>query len=83
MAYSNAIPTDKIFARDAIITLLIPKALRLVGELRRVYARVIQYIRGGYQLSTKWGLISGRFQHNQLNNGAGSLQPEIPSLTLQ
>jgi hypothetical protein len=83
MARGNAIPTDEIFARDAIVTLLIPKALRLAGELRRVYARVIQHTRGGYQLSTKWGLISGRFQHSQLNDGAGSLQPEIPSLTPQ
>ena len=48
MARGNVIPADEIFARDAIVTLLIPKALRLAGKLRRVYARVVQHTRGGY-----------------------------------
>ena len=38
MARGNAIPADQVFARSAIVSLLIPKAIRLAGELRRIYA---------------------------------------------
>ena len=41
MAGGSAITADQIYARGAIVSLLIPKPLRLAGELRRVYARVI------------------------------------------
>jgi hypothetical protein len=63
MRAGNAVPADQIFARNAIVTLLIPKQLRLAGELRRILCRVIQHTRAGYQLNTKWGLLSGRFAH--------------------
>jgi hypothetical protein len=82
MARDNAIPADRIFARDTIVSFLIPKATRLAGELRRIYARVVQHTRAGYQLNTRHGLISGRNQHNQLNSGDSSLLLEIPTLTL-
>jgi hypothetical protein len=81
MARGNAIPADRIFARGAIVSLLIRKAIRLAGELRRICARVVQHTRAGYQLNTRHGLISGRHQHNQLNSGDSSLLPEIPTLT--
>jgi hypothetical protein len=81
MARGNAIPADQIFARGAIVSLLIPKAIRLVGELWRIYAQVVQHTRAGYQLNTKHGLISGRHQHNQLNSSFGSVLLEIPTLT--
>ena len=60
MACGNAILADRIFARGAIVSPLIPKAIRLAGELRRIYARVIQHTRAGYQLNIKHSLISGR-----------------------
>ena len=48
IARSNTIPTDQVFTRSTIISLLIPKAIRLASELRRIYARVVQYTRTGY-----------------------------------
>lgn len=59
MAVGNAIPTDEIFARGAIIALFIPKPCRLASEVKRVFCRVIQYTRAGYQLNTKFSLVSG------------------------
>lgn len=82
MRRNNAIPADKVFARGVVVSLLIPKALRLAGELRRVFARVVQHTRAGYQLNTQWGLISGRHQHSQLNE-VTSTHLEIPTLTPQ
>ena len=41
MARGNAISADQIFARGAIVSFLIPKAIRLAGELRRIYTRVV------------------------------------------
>ena len=38
IARGSTIPTDQVFARSTIISLLIPKAIRLAGELRRIYA---------------------------------------------
>lgn len=44
----NAILTDEIFALGGIMSLFIPKPMRLAGKLRRVYCRIVQYTRGGY-----------------------------------
>lgn len=63
-----------------IVTLLIPKALRLAGEVRRVFCRVIQHTHAGYQLNTKFGLLSGRYQHRELN-GVDNDIPDISMLT--
>ena len=82
MAAGNAIPAGEIYARAGIVSLFIPKSLRLAGELRRVYCRVIQHTRAGYQLNTKWGLITGRHQHSQLN-GVDSDIEDISRLTIQ
>ena len=82
MRAGNTVPADQIFARDAIVSLLIPKDLRLAGELRRVNCRVIQHTTAGYQLNTKWGLLSGRFAHSDLN-GVDDEVDEIPKLTVQ
>jgi hypothetical protein len=61
MRRGAAVPTAEIFARGAIVSLLIPAKMRLAGEARRILCRVVQHTRGGYQLNTKWGLLSGRF----------------------
>ena len=37
----NAIPANQIFARGAIVSFLILKAIRLAGKLWRIYAQVI------------------------------------------
>jgi hypothetical protein len=41
MAQGNDISADEIYDRGRIVTLLIPKQLRLAGELRRVHCRVV------------------------------------------
>jgi hypothetical protein len=82
MRISSAIPASEIFARNVIVSLLIPKELRLVGEMRRIFCRVIQHTRGGYQLNTKWGLLSNRFPHSELN-GVDIDSGEISQLTVQ
>jgi hypothetical protein len=81
MAAGNTIPADKIFAREAIVALFIPKPLRLASEVKRVFCRVIQHTRAGYQLNTKFGLISRRHQHRQLNK-VDSDMPKITCLTI-
>ena len=81
MRAGNTIPADKIFARGGVVSLFIPKSMRLAGELRRVYYRVVQHTRGGYQLISRYGLISGRYQHNQLN-GVDQDMPDIPRMTV-
>ena len=80
----NAIPTTRVFDRDSIVSLLIPSEYRLLGEVRRVFCRVVQHTRGGYQLTTKWGLLTGRFQHIELNRVDHDIGvDEIPKLTVQ
>jgi hypothetical protein len=82
MASRNVVLADEVFARNAMVSLLIPIQNRLAGELRRVYCRVVQHTRGGYQLNTAWGLLSGRYPHDQLN-GLETDTGEIPRLTVQ
>ena len=41
----------------------------------------MQHTRVGYQLNTKYSLISGRHQYNQLNSSNSSILLEIPTLT--
>ena len=60
IAAGDAIPADEIFVHGSIVSLFIPKPLRLTSELRRVYTRIVQHTRAGYQLNTKWRLITGR-----------------------
>jgi hypothetical protein len=38
----------EVFARDSIVSLAIPLNIRLSGELRRVFCRVVQHTAGGY-----------------------------------
>jgi hypothetical protein len=54
--------------------------MRLTGEVKRVFCRVIQHTRTGYQLNTKWGLLHGRFEQSQLN-GIDDDRGEIPVLS--
>jgi hypothetical protein len=82
MRKGGAILASEVFARNAIVSLLIPKEMRLIGEMRRIFCRVIQHTRGGYQLNTKWGLLSNRFPHSELNGVDDDLR-EIPQLTVQ
>jgi hypothetical protein len=41
--------------------------MRLAGEARRVFARVVQNTCGGYSLNPKRGLLKRLFQHSELN----------------
>jgi len=42
MRRGNTLAT-KVFARDSIVSLVIPLNIRLSGELRRVFCRVVQH----------------------------------------
>lgn len=81
MRRGNASSTA-VFARDSIVSLGIPRNIRLSGELRRVFCRVVQHTIGGYQLNTKWGLLNHRYPHSELN-GVEEDNGEIPHLTIQ
>ena len=48
MRVGNTISADQVFDRGAIVSLLIPKPMRLGGEQRRVFCRLIQHTRAGY-----------------------------------
>lgn len=73
------LPTD-VFDRGSIVSLFIPKPMRLTGEVKRVFCRVVQHTRAGYQLNTRWGLLHGRFEQSQLN-GIVDDRGEIPALS--
>jgi hypothetical protein len=62
MRFGSPVLATEVFDRGSIVSLFIPKPMRLTGEVKRVFCRVIQYARTGYQLNTKWGLLYGRFQ---------------------
>ena len=81
MRSGNALASN-VFARDSIVSLTIPLNIRLLGELRRVFCRVVQHTPGGYQLNTKWGLLNHRYPHSELN-GIEEDNGEIPHLTIQ
>lgn len=81
MPRGNASSTTA-FARDSIVSLAIPRNIRLSGELRRVFCRVVQHTVGGYQLNTKLGLLNHRYPHSELN-GVEEDNGEIPYLTIQ
>ena len=81
MRRGNTLATN-VFARDSIVSLTIPRNIRLSGELRRVFCRVVQHTPGGYQLNTKWGLLNHRYPHSELN-GIEEHNGEIPHLTIQ
>jgi hypothetical protein len=81
MCRGNTLAT-KVFARDSIVSLVIPLNIRLSGELRRVFCRVVQHTPGGYQLNTKYGLLNHRYPHSELN-GVDEDKGEIPHLTVQ
>jgi len=83
MASQNVVPADEVYARNMMVSLFIPKPFRLAGELLRVPCRVVQHTRAGYQLNSAWGLLSGRYPHNQLNRVIGDTGIDIPSLTVQ
>ena len=77
----NTIPANEIFAHGSIMSLFIPKPIQLAGELRRVYCRVVQHTHGGYQLVSRYSLISGQHQHNQLNSINQDIL-DIPRMTV-
>jgi hypothetical protein len=52
MRKGNTLATN-VFAHDSIVSLTIPQNIRLSGELRRVFCRVVQHTASGYQLNTK------------------------------
>ena len=81
MRRGNTLATN-VFARDSVVSLTIPLNIRLSGELRRVFCRVVQHTPGGYQLNTKWGLLNHRYPHSELN-GIEEDNGEIPHLTIQ
>ena len=81
MRVGNPVLAIEVFDRESIVSLFIPKPMRLTGEVKRVFCCVIQYIRTGYQLNTKWGLLHGRFEQSQLN-GIDDDRGEIPVLSL-
>jgi hypothetical protein len=76
----NTVSAARVFDRNSVVSLLILGELRLTGEQRRVFCRVVQHTRGGYQLTTKWGLLSGRFQHTELNR-VNTDDGDIPHMT--
>ena len=77
MRKGNTLATN-VFARDSIVSLTIPRNIRLSGELRRVFCRVVQHTASGYQLNTKWGLLNHRYPHSELN-GVEEDNGEIPT----
>ena len=81
MRRGNTLAT-KVFARDSIVSLVIPLNIRLSGERRRVFCRVVQHTASGYQLNTKYGLLNHRYPHSELN-GVDEDNGEIPRLTVQ
>ena len=81
MRKGNTLAT-KVFARDSIVSLVIPLNIRLSGEQRRVFCRVVQHTASGYQLNTKYGLLNYRYPHSELN-GVDEDNGEIPHLTVQ
>jgi hypothetical protein len=82
MELGNAVPPSEVHDRAATVSLLLPREIRNSWETRRIMARVVQHAPGGYQLVTQFGLIKGRFQHQDLNGSALEL-PEIPVLTVK
>jgi hypothetical protein len=81
MCRGNTLATE-VFARDSIVSLVILLNIRLSGELRRVFYRVVQYTAGRYQLNTKYGLLNYRYPYSELN-GVDEDNGEIPHLTVQ
>jgi hypothetical protein len=53
MRQTNAAIPAEVYNRGKLVSLLIPKQLRLAGEFRRIYGRVVQHTRAGYQLVTQ------------------------------
>jgi hypothetical protein len=53
MRVRNPVLAIEVFDRESIVSLFIPKPMRLTGEVKRVFCRVIQHTRTGYQLNTK------------------------------
>jgi hypothetical protein len=75
---------DKYKGGD-LVFLWIPAKLRKTGESKRIYCYVVTLTRGGYQLNSYFGLISGRYPHSELNAadgqpGDGTI-PRIEKLT--
>ena len=81
MRVGNPVLAIEVFDRESIVSLFIPKPMRLTGEVKRVFCRVIQHTRTGYQLNTQWGLLHGRFEQSQLN-GIDDDREGIPVLSL-
>jgi hypothetical protein len=86
IARCNKVAVIKVYPRNIIILFWILSKLRKTSEIKRIWYQVIQYTRGGYQLNTMQGLLSGRHQYDQLNTVDTSTRegtiPLIPSLTL-
>ena len=79
MCSRNPVLATEVFDRGSIVSLFIPKPMRLTEEVKRVFCRVIQHTRTGY---TKQGLLHGRFEQSQLNGINDDNRGEIPTLSL-
>jgi hypothetical protein len=81
MHIGNPVLAIEVFDCESIVSLFIPKPMRLTGEVKRVFCHIIQYTWTGYQLNTKWGLLYGYFEQSQLNR-INDDRGEIPVLSL-
>jgi hypothetical protein len=50
MEFGNAVPPSEVHDRAATVSLIIPNKYRKSWEPRRLMARVVQHVPGGYQL---------------------------------
>jgi hypothetical protein len=53
MRVRNLVLATEVFDRGGIVSLFILKPMRLTREVKRLFCRVIQHRRTGYQLNTK------------------------------
>jgi len=60
-------PDIAIFDKGKVVTLAIPKKLRLTSELQRLPVRVIKYSKGQYTLLSRHGQLSKSYSGGDLN----------------
>lgn len=56
-----------VFTIGQVVSVRVPKQMLLPGEPRRIIAVVSGFNQGGYQVSTKYGIIQKRFPNGALN----------------
>lgn len=66
---------ERVFLPRKVLSLKIPKNLRMSQEPKRLPVRVWKsYPNGSYELVCKYGYIKGRFQHGDLNTMPSDLE---------